>query len=200
MPDSDETPATTEWRQASRLYRRPLGLTWLIGAVVIPLLLAAIGYGAFDRSRSEVNGPTSSLPTLTEPGHGTPNPRRMPGLSLAPVSVTRNGNDITLSGVFPSEVAKMSLLDTVIAAVGPDVNIIDKCGVDPNVKSLDFSNSEPVFKAAASIPDFNLSAAGDTVTLAGTAASMDQDDAVEQAAEDAWPNLNIVDKMGIKNR
>ena len=30
----------------------PLGLPWLIGLVVIPLLIAAIGYGAFDRPRS----------------------------------------------------------------------------------------------------------------------------------------------------
>lgn len=200
MPDSDETPATTQWRQASKLYRRPLGLAWLIGAVVIPLLLAAIGYGAFDRSRVEVTGPAGFLPTLTQselPG-GVPKLPTPPGLSLAPASITRDGNDITLSGEFPDQAARDSLLDAVVAAVGSNANVIDNLTINPNVKSLDFSNSEPVFKAAATIPDFALSVSGDTITLAGTAASANQDDAVEQAAENAWPNLNIVDTMEIK--
>lgn len=200
MPDSDETPATTERRQDSRFYRRPLGLAWLIGAVAIPLLLAVIGYGAFDRSRLEANAPTGSLPTLTESGRpgGPPNPSKASGLSLAPASIVRNGNDVTLSGDFPNQAAKDSLLDAVVVGVGSDANVIDNLTVNPDVTALDFSGSEPVFKAAATIPDFTLSVIGDTITLAGTAASTDQDDAVEQAAVKAWPNLNIVDNMEVK--
>lgn len=195
MPDSDETPASTQRRQALKLYRRPPGPAWLIGAVAIPLLLAAIGYGAFDRPGAEVNGPTGALPTLTQPSRFSP--PSGPPLSLAPVSVTRRGNDITLAGNFPDASAKTALLDAVLTGVGTDVNIVDNLGVDPNVKSLDFSKSQPVFKAAAVIPDFALSVSGDTVTLTGTAASADQDDAVEQAAEVAWPNLNITDDIEI---
>jgi peptidoglycan-binding protein ArfA len=51
--------------------------------------------------------------------------------------------------------------------------------------------------AGASIPNFSLAVNGDTITLAGTAATMEQQDAIEQAAEDAWPNLNLVDKMEV---
>lgn len=200
MPDSDETPPPTEWRQASKLYRRPLGLAWLIGAVAIPLLLAVIGYGVYDRSRLESNGPAGSLPSLTESAlpTGRPVPPRVPELSLAPVSITRDGDVITLSGYFPAESAKAALLDAVLAAVGPDVNIVDSLSVDPEVESLDFAHSEPVFKAAATISDFTLNVGGDTITLAGTAGSLQQDIAVEQAVETRWPDLNIVNDMDVK--
>jgi hypothetical protein len=52
MAGSDEAPETTEWRRASKFYRRPPGLPWLIGLVVIPLLLGVIGYGEVNRNRS----------------------------------------------------------------------------------------------------------------------------------------------------
>lgn len=199
MADSDEAHEATEWRRTSKFYRRPPGLAWLIGLVVIPLLLGVIGYGLLDRSRSENNGPTGALPTLSapKPSPGASNKPTIPALSLTPVSITRSGNDIKLSGDFPSPPAKQSLVDAVKASFGSDVHIIDDLRINPNITALDFSNSAPVFKAAASIPDFSLSVKGDTITLSGTASSGDQDDAVEQAADAAWPNLNIVDTMAV---
>jgi peptidoglycan-binding protein ArfA len=196
MAGSDEAPETTKWRRASKFYRRPLGLPWLIGLVVIPLLLGVIGYGEVNRSRSEVNGPTGALPTLSAPPGPSTAPA-IPALSLTPVSITRSGNSITLHGDLPSTAAKAALVDALKAAVGPDVNIVDNLRVNPDVNSLDFSNAGAVFKAAASISDFNFAVKGDTITLSGTAGSGDQQDAVEQAAYAAWPNLNIVDTMGI---
>jgi peptidoglycan-binding protein ArfA len=195
MAGSDEAPESTQWRRASKFYRRPIGLPWLIGLVVIPLLLGVIGYGEVNRNRSEVNGPTGALPTLSaQPG---PSNAPIPSLSLAPLSITRSGNNITLHGDLPSAAAKESLVNAIKASAGPDVNIIDKVRVNPDVNSLDFSDAGPVFKAAASIPDFNLAVKGDTITLSGTAGSGDQQEAVEQAADAAWHNLNIVDTMSI---
>ncbi|BBZ12269.1 channel-forming protein ArfA/OmpATb [Mycobacterium branderi] len=190
MADSDEAAETT---QAAKFYRRPLGVPWLIALVVIPLLLAAIGYGLSERTRSQTTGPTGALPTLAPPtsAGASPSAPTIPPISLAPASITRNGKDITLRGEFPDEKAKRALLDAVIASVGSEANVIDNLGINPDVNALDFSDAEPVFKAAASIPDFSLSVSGDTVTLTGTAASVDQADAVLQAADDAWPNLNI---------
>jgi peptidoglycan-binding protein ArfA len=200
MTGSDETPDTTKWRPASKFYRRPLGLSWLIGLVIIPLLLGAIGYGAFDRPRLAANGPTGVLPTLTEtspPGAPATTPK-VPALSLAPLSITRSGNAITLGGDFPDNAAKSALVNALTSAVGPGVKVIDKLGINPNIEALDFSDAGTVFNAAASIPDFTLRVKGDTITLAGTAASEDQQDAVEIAVENAWPNLNIVDTIEIK--
>lgn len=47
-----QTPATTDARRTQKFYRGSPGRPWLIGAVVIPLLIAAIGYGAFERPQS----------------------------------------------------------------------------------------------------------------------------------------------------
>jgi peptidoglycan-binding protein ArfA len=139
------------------------------------------------------------LPTLNVPNPhgGPPNTPTIPALSLSPVSITRIGNDIKLSGDLPGPEAKASLLEALKAGFGPNINIIDNLRINPDITSLDFSHATALFKAAASVPDFGLAVKGDTVTLTGTAGSGDQQEAIEQAADAAWPNLNIVDTMGI---
>jgi peptidoglycan-binding protein ArfA len=198
MAGSDEAAEATKWRRISKFYRRPPGLPWLIGLVVIPLLLGVIGYGELDRTRSHVNGPTGALPTLNVPNPhgGAPNTPTIPPISLSPVSITRIGNDIKLSGDLPGPEAKASLLEAVKAGFGPDFNLIDNLRINPDITSLDFSHATALFKAAASVPDFGLAVKGDSITLTGTAGSGDQQEAIEQAANAAWPNLNIVDTMG----
>jgi len=164
---------------------RSLGLAWLIGLVVIPLLIAAIGYGAYDHPRSGV-GPSSAAPS-NKPG--------APKLSLAPLSISRNGNNITLSGDFPDDFAKATLMKTLKGALGPGVNVIDQIKIDPSVDALDFSKAGPIFTDSASITDFNLTVDVDTVTLTGTAASTDQKNTIDQAATHTWSNLNVVDHL-----
>jgi peptidoglycan-binding protein ArfA len=193
MAGSDEA---TEWRRASKFYRRPPGLVWLIGLFVIPLLLGVIGYGERGGTQPEFTGPTGALPTLRAPG-GAPGTPTIPAVQLAPVSIIRSGDDIKLSGDFPSREAMASLVEAVRASFGPNVNIIDNLHINPDVTGLDFSNAAAVFKAGASIPDFGLAVNGDTITLSGTAGSLAQQQAVEQAAATTWPHLNIVDTVGI---
>ena len=174
------------WR-APRMRSR--GLAWLIGLVVIPLLIAAIGYGAYNHPRSGA-GPSGATPSAT--------PSNKPGapkLSLAPFSISRNGNNITLSGNFPDDSAKAALMKTLTGALGPGVNVIDQIKIDPSVDALDFSKAGPIFTDSASITDFNLTVNVDTVTLAGTAASTDQKNAIDQAATHTWSNLNVVDHL-----
>ncbi|BBZ51156.1 hypothetical protein MHEI_28730 [Mycobacterium heidelbergense] len=77
----------------------------------------------------------------------------------------------------------------------PGVNIVDQIHINPSVDALDFSKAAPIFKDSASIPDFSLTVNGDTITLAGTAASQDQKNTVEQEATHTWSNLNVVDKL-----
>ena len=199
MAGSDEVPEATQWRPTSKFYRRFPVLPWLVGLIVIPLLLAVIGYGELGRTRSEFNGPTGALPTLNahKPSGGAPNSPTIPPVALAPVSITRSGNDIKLSGDTPTPEAKESLLAALKAGFGPNINIIDDVRINRDITSLDFSNAATVFEAAASVPDFGLTIKGDTITLIGTTGSGGQQDAIEQAADAAWPNLNIVDTMGI---
>jgi peptidoglycan-binding protein ArfA len=176
-------------RQAPRVHRRSLALIWLIGLVIIPLLISAIGYGVYDQPRSG-SGQSGAVPALTPS-----NQSGAPQLSLAALSISRSGNNITLSGDFPDESAKAALMKSLKNALGPGVNIIDQIKINPNVDALDFSNAGAIFKDSASITDFNLMVNGDTVTLTGTAASTDQKNTIEQAAAHTWSNLNVVDHL-----
>ncbi len=196
-PETDETAATTKRRRMSPFNRRPRRLTWLIALVVFVLLLAAIGYGLHHKGPSSAQKPTVPTPTRSLPPPTPPKASVVPPITLAPAAVLRSGNTVTLSGDFPDDKARAALVDAVTAALPADVNIVEQLGINPNINALDFSDAGPVFKAAASIGDFRLTVKGDTITLAGTAASTDQQDAVEQAAEDAWPELNITDTMEV---
>lgn len=193
QPGADISPAPTAARKRPKFHRRPLGIAWLIGLAVIPLLIAVIGYGAFERPVS-VTGPTGNLPTLS-PTNST---SRAPSQSLSLLSISRSGNTITLIGDVPDENAKAALMAALKNVVTPGVAVIDQIRIDPIVRALDFSNAEPVFTASATIPDFNLRVELDTVTLAGTAASPDQKDAVERAAKTAWAGVNIANQIEVK--
>jgi peptidoglycan-binding protein ArfA len=199
MAGSDDAPDATQWRKTSKFYVRFPGLPWLIGLIVIPLLLALIGYGTLGRTPWQATGPTGALPTLQvpTPSTGPPNTPTIPAVSLAPVSIARSGNDIKLSGDMPTAEAKEALIAALKDGFGANINIVDDVRINRDITSLDFSNAAAVFKAAASVPDFGLAIKGDTITLIGTTSSGGQQDAIEQAADAAWPNLNIVDTIGI---
>ncbi len=191
--DLDKAPAPTDAQRTPKFHRRPLGISWLIGLAVIPLLIAAIGYGAFERPRS-VTGPTGDLPTITG-GTST-----APGLSLAMLSISRSGNSIILIGDVPDDGAKAALMKALNGLLTPGVTVIDQIHIDPLVRALDFSNAEPVFTASVPIPDFNLKVERDTVTLTGTAASPDQKDAVGRAAVNAWSGVNVANNIEVKGQ
>lgn len=184
--DPDETPNApvgTRSHRAVKLYRRPLGVAWVVAAVLIPLLLAAIGYGVHQSRHA-------ALPQLTETGTPSSTPS---GFSV--VSITRKGDQITMQGELPSVDARNALDDVIGSVQGVDV--IDTIEIKPGVKGLDFSKAGPVFTAASSIPDFGLSVSGETVTLTGTPPSMEVNDAVLAAAIAAWPEVSIDNVMSI---
>jgi peptidoglycan-binding protein ArfA len=170
-------------------YRRSVGLPWLIGLVVIPLLMAAIGSGALERSRA-AHAPVGTPPAVAAVGK----PGKPP-VSLAPLTITRNGNDITLTGEFPDDSAKGVLTKVLKGALPAGVDIIDQIGINPNVDALDFSNAGTIFKNSASITDFALTAGGNTITLTGTAASQDQKNAIDRETAHTWSNLTVVDQL-----
>jgi peptidoglycan-binding protein ArfA len=186
-----QAAASTDSGRAPESHRRSLGLPWLIAVVVIPLLVATIGHVAFERP-GPVTGPAGALPTLAPSGKPAP-----PKLSLAPLSITRSGNDLTLSGDFPDDSAKAALMTALRGSLPPGVNVVDQIHINPNVDALDFAKAGPIFKDTGSIPDFSLTVNGDTITLAGTAASQDQKNAIDQRAVRTWPNLKLVDKLAV---
>ncbi|MCV7411324.1 OmpA family protein [Mycobacterium florentinum] len=157
--------------------------------MVIPLLIAAIGYGALERSRA-ARGPAGATP----PAVSSSKPGKPP-LSLAPLSIVRNGNDVTLTGEFPDDSAKAGLTRVLKSALPAGVDIVDQIGINPNIDALDFSNAGPIFKDSASIANFNLTVNGDTITLTGTAASQDQKNTIGSDAAHTWSNLTVVDQL-----
>jgi peptidoglycan-binding protein ArfA len=186
---SGATAATASPRRPPPFLRKTPGLPWLLGLVVIPLLIAAIGYVSFDRPGFAV-GPSRALPSPAPSSTSA-----APKIALAALSISRNGNVITLNGAFPDDSAKAALIKVLKGSLPAGVNVVDQTSTDPNIKALDFSNAVPVFKDSASIADFNLTVDGDTVTLSGTATSQDQKNVVEQEAAGIWSNLNVVDKL-----
>ena len=167
MPGSAEARATTHPRTAARFYRRQPGLGWLLALLLVPLLLAAIGHSARDGFHSNVDltlpsvGPSA---TLTMPSVTAPNVN-VPAMSFAPLSISRNGNDLTLSGDLPDRAARASLLAALKGALGADVNLIDNVNINAGVSAPDFSGLGGIFQAGATIPDFNFNLDGDAVTL-----------------------------------
>src|SRR5262249_23734211 len=121
-----------------------------------------------------------------------------PRFALAKLSITRNGNIITVEGDFPDESAKMAMMRALSGVVTGDINVADHTHINPQAKALAFDNAEPVFKASAPIPDFSITVENDTVILAGTAASPDDKTGVEHAANEAWHPVNVVDKIEVK--
>jgi peptidoglycan-binding protein ArfA len=201
MPSSEDPRAVVGWRTVSKFYRRPPGLGWLLSLVAIPLLLAAIGHGVWSKSKTEVSAPSVKPPSVSVTQSGvslTPPTITGPGLSFAPLSMTRNGNDLNLSGDLPDAATKASLLNALTGVLGPGVNLVDNLNIKPGVSAPDFSGLGPVFKAAANIPNFNFKLGGDTITLTGTAGSEDDKAAVEAAANAGWPNLRISNEIALK--
>ena len=139
MSGSDETRTITGWRQATRYYRRNPGLGWLLALLAIPLLLGLLGWGVLDKSKKDVDLTMPSVSaTATLPSVTTPNVN-LPSLSWGALSLLRNGNDVTLTGVLPSEAAKTSFLDSVRGLFGANVNVIDNLTVKDGVSIPDLS-------------------------------------------------------------
>jgi len=177
----------TEWRTESRYYRRAPGRGWLLGLLLIPLLFGWLGWGAV-KQKADVGAPSIGV---TAPSAVTPS------LNFSPLSILRNGNDFTLSGILPDLSVKDSLLATLRATLGPTVNLIDKIDTAAGATAPGFDGLAGLLDAATDIPNFQFTAEGGAVTLTGTAPSEQVKAAVEAAARRGWPNVQIINNIAI---
>ena len=192
MTDSGEAKVSataTEWRTESRFYRRSPGWGWLLGLLLVPLLFGWLGWGAL-KQKVDVSVPSINA---TAPDVGV----TLPSLNFSPLSVLRNGNDFTLTGILPDIPVRDSLLAALKAALGPGVNLIDKIDVAAGAVAPDFGGISALFKAAADIPNFRFTVEGATLTLTGTAPSEEIKAGVEAAAKSGWPDLQVINNIAI---
>ena len=194
----------------SKFYRRQPGLGWLLALLVIPALIALIGWAGTDRSANDPNSPCQAC-TRRPRSRRRParRPRRrppaMPAGGYAPFSIVRNGNvgdpagamGFTVSGEVPDEATKTSLIEALVTAM-PGAKIVDELTVTPGVTVPDVAGLGGVFSAAIGIPGFGLNLAGDTMTLTGTAPSEELKAAAEAAAAATWPDVKIVNDIQVE--
>ncbi len=185
--DARVSATATEWRAESRYYRRSPGWGWLLGLLLIPLLFGWLGWGAV-KPKVNISAPSISV---TAPSMS------MPSLNFSPLSILRNGNDFTLSGILPDLSVKNSLLAALKAVLGPSVNLIDKIDIASGATAPGFDGLSGLLEAAADIPNFQFTVEGGTLTLTGTAPSEEVKAAVEAAAKAGWPNVQIINNITI---
>ena len=175
----------TEWRAESRFYRRSPGAAWLAALLLVPLLFGWLGWNAV-KPKIDISGPSISAPDVS-----------LPSLNFSPLSILRNGNDFTLTGLLPDLAVKDKLIGALKAALGGGVNLIDKIDIAGGASAPDFAGLGALLKAAADISDFRFTVEGDTLTLTGTAPTEEVKAAVEAAARAGWPNVTIVTNITI---
>jgi peptidoglycan-binding protein ArfA len=195
----------------TKFYRRQPGLGWLLALLVIPALIALIGWAGTDRSANDpvltapsVN-PSATLTTPASPAAAPTTTAGMPAGGYAPFSIVRNGNvgdpagamGFTVSGEVPDDATKTSLIQALVTTM-PGAKIVDELKIAPGVTVPDVAGLGGVFSAAIGIPGFGLNLVGDTVTLTGTAPSEELKAAAESAAAATWPGVKVVNDIRVE--
>jgi peptidoglycan-binding protein ArfA len=202
MSGSDENRATAERRRDSAFYRRQPGLGWLVAFLVVPALLALIGWAGMDRSDRSVDfappsvdpSATLAVPSTTSAGTTSASPA---AAAYPPFSIVNTARGFALAGDLPDESAKASLLDAIKLAM-PGAEIADDFKIVPGVVAPDFASLGGVFSTAVEITGFGLKLDNGVITLTGTAASEEVKAAAESAAAATWPNVKIANDIQVK--
>lgn len=195
----------------SKFYRRQPGLGWLLALLIIPALIALIGWAGTGRSAKDLGMTAPSVPpsaTLTTPASPAPAPTTNAGVpagGYAPFSIVRNGNvgdpagamGFTISGEVPDDSTKTSLIDALVTTM-PGAKFVDELKITPGVTVPDVAGLGGVFSAAIGIPGFGLNLVGDTLTLTGTAPSEELKAAAESAAAATWPGVKVVNDIQVE--
>ncbi|MDT5069547.1 MAG: peptidoglycan-binding protein ArfA [Mycobacterium sp.] len=193
----------------SKLYRRRPGLGWLLALLVVPALIALIGWAGTDRATDDVAlttpsvNPSASLTASPSPSAPTKT-TGMPAGGYAPFSVVRNGNvgdpagamGFTVSGEVPDAATKTSLIQALVTTM-PGAKIVDGLKIAPGVTVPDVAGLGGLFSAAIGIPGFGMNLVGDTVTLTGTAPSEELKAAAQSAAIATWPGVKVVNDIQV---
>lgn len=181
----------------STFYRRRPGIGWVLALIVVPLLLALIGWSARSHQAVDVATPSPSASPMI-PATPTASAPSDPGAGarFGAMSIVRSGNGFTLAGELPDASLKASLAESLRQAM-PGAKIVDDLTVTPGVRGPQFAGLGGLFGAALDIPGFSAKLDGDAVTLAGTASSVVTKASAESAARATWPDVTVVDDIRV---
>jgi peptidoglycan-binding protein ArfA len=202
MSGSDENRTNAERRTDSAFYRRQPGLGWLVAFLVVPALLALIGWAGMDRSDKGVAftppsvDPSATLAAPSSPSAATTS-ASPPAAAYPPFSIGTTATGFALAGDLPDESTKTSFLDALKMAM-PGAGISGDFKIVPGVQAPDFASLGGVFSTAVEITDFGLKLENGVITLTGTAPSEEVKAAAESAAAATWPNVKIANDIAVK--
>ena len=199
MPGSESSGSASSPGSVSRFYRRRPGIGWLLAVLIVPLLLAVIGWGGLTATQ-DADDPVLTVPSVSPSATLTAAPATSePAAPQAPFgrfSIVRNATGFTLGGQLPDATQKSSLLEAMSLAM-PGATVVDELEIAPDVRVPDIAALGGVFSVTPNIPDFSLVVDAGTLTLTGTAPSESERAAVESAAAAAWPDTRIVNDIRV---
>jgi peptidoglycan-binding protein ArfA len=177
-------------------------VAWLLALLLIPLLLAAIGWALLNTPNGDVDAGAPSVnasATLRAPNTTDVNaPNAAPEMNFAPLSIAQTGNGFTLAGEVPTLEAKTSLAESLRLAFGSGIGLVENVVVKPGANAPDFAALGSILGAAVDISAFKFELEGDTVTLSGNAPAEDSKTEVQAAVKAAWPNMKVVNDIQVK--
>lgn len=194
-----------EWRQESRLYRERPGAGWWVALLVVPLLLAVIGWAGFGNRAIDGRAVPSADPTTAiveapvQPGPSSPAaaPPAQSDLPFGPFSIVRTKDGFDIGGAMPDAEQKASFIEAIRMGL-PGAVVGDQLGVDPGVRVPDIALLAGVFSTTTNIPGFSVRVDRGTITLTGVAPNDRERATVESATAEAWPGLPIVNDIRVR--
>lgn len=203
MAGSEQERTVTDWRTESRLYRRMPGAGWLFAFLVVPLLLALIGWAGLGRTGTTSDAltlptvnPTATMSQTASAPAPPSSTAAAPQGDYPAWSIVRSGNGFTLAGEVSDDATKRGLIDT-LKLVLPGASIVDELTVSPDVRTPDIAGLGGLFSAAVGIPDFSLKLDGGTATLTGVAPAEPVKESAETYAKTAFPDVNVVNNIEV---
>jgi peptidoglycan-binding protein ArfA len=168
---------------------------WLVVAALILLLLAVIGWVASDTADDPATKGDAGTASQTA-APSTTTATETTAAAPAELSLSRDGNDVTLTGRLPGDTEKSGLVSAVTSQ-WTSANVVDNVKVVPGTAAPDLSGLGGLLAEADSVGDFGMSINGSEVTLTGTAPNLDIASQVQSTAVLVFPNLKLTNNLQI---